>query len=173
MFTLSRTIGSRKATQLARASPNSDTFRYIDRVHTCDARVGPLSAGRGGLACGRTVRVGLVRKYFLSTLRSEMIENEHADCRREIVTISIAGDRCYQRRSRQIFVTRNLTQSIPKLILKRHTCLMPVDINRPFDCVYSRWMFLSCSRQRRHCAPHQKKTCSSPRKVKPKIVATH
>src|SRR6476660_3666450 len=99
-----------------------------------------------------------------------MIENEHTDCRREIVAISIAGDRCYQRRSCQIFVTRNLTQSIPKLILKRHTCLMPVDINRPFDCVYSLWMFLWCWCQLSIFAHHQKKTFGWPGKFKPKSL---
>lgn len=64
-------------------------------IKIADARVGPLSGGKGGPACDGNVRAGFVWKSFLPTVRSEIIEYEHADFRREIVAISTAGDRCY------------------------------------------------------------------------------
>jgi len=67
------------------------------------------------------------------TTRSEMIENEHADCRREIVAIATVGNPLYQRRGLQIFAACNLLQSIPEFVFKGHTRLVSVEHNGTFD----------------------------------------
>jgi hypothetical protein len=62
-----------------------------------------------------------------------MIENEHADCRREIVAIATVGNPLYQRRGLQIFAACNLLQSIPEFVFKGHTRLVSVEHNGTFD----------------------------------------
>ena len=47
-----------------------------------------------------------------------MIQNEHADCRREIVASAPYPNRSHQRRGRHLFLARNLARSIREFILE-------------------------------------------------------
>lgn len=70
---------------------------------------------------------------LMAVAQTKIIENKDADCRREVAVVAFAVDLTDQVRHRHLLGADDLSQSLPKFVLKRDARLVPIENDRSLD----------------------------------------